>query len=97
MAPEPASGGRIIVLALLALSQASPEPVIVATRAKTPRAHASLLWDPSDTAQSPLPYSFPTGHEPQLPDDSLREARGGEPRPAPDGGLDTNDTLRTAV
>lgn len=44
----------------------------MAGRAKTPRAHADLLWGPSDTVWGPFLSSFPTGHEQQLPDGSLR-------------------------
>ena len=70
-----------MVLTLLALIQAPSKPVVVATRAETPGAQASLLWVPLTRSRGRFPYTFPVEHEPSS---SLGGSQGGPGKGGPD-------------
>lgn len=82
MVTEPESGRGIMVLALLALKQASPplKPVIMATGAETPKGSCISAMGPLTQSRGPSAYPLPMEREPRSsPDGSLRVSREGGP------------------
>ena len=82
MLTEPESGRGIMVLALLALKQASPplKPVIMATGAETPKGSCISAMGPLTQSRDPSAYPLPMEREPRSsPDGSLRVSREGGP------------------
>ena len=71
-----------MVLALLALNQSSPplKPMIMATRAGTPKGSCISAMGPLTQSRGPSPYPLPMEHEPGSSlDGSLRVSREGGP------------------